>query len=122
MENDRLSEVKAVCAESDVVIVCLGLDALIEGEEATANNGFIGGDKNDLAFPGLQHKILETAYASQKPIVLIVLAGSAMDLVWADTHIPAIIQGWYPGAVGGSAIANVLFGKVAPQAKLPITF
>ena len=62
------------------------------------------------------------AYESGKPVVLVVLSGSALSFNWADEHIPAIIQGWYPGAVGGKAIANILFGDVSPEGKLPLTF
>lgn len=120
--NDRISEVKAVCAESDVVVVCLGLDAGLEGEEGDAGNQFGSGDKPDLKFPGLQEEVLKTAYASGKPVVLIVLAGSALDLSWADEHVPAILQGWYPGAQGGRVIAEALFGEFSPEGKLPVTF
>lgn len=119
--NDRLGEVKGVCKESDAVIVCLGLDAGLEGEEGDTGNQFASGDKTDLNFPGLQHQILETAYESGKPVILVVLSGSAMGLSWAGAHIPAIIQGWYPGAQGGRAIAEAIFGEYSPEGKLPIT-
>jgi len=56
------------------------------------------------------------------PVVLILLSGSALDVTWADEHIPAILQGWYPGAQGGRAIASILFGEKAPEGKLPVTF
>jgi beta-glucosidase len=65
---------------------------------------------------------LETAYASGKPVVLLILSGSALAVDWADEHIPAIMQCWYPGAQGGLAVANVLFGEKNPQGKLPVTF
>lgn len=120
--NDRISEVKGVCAESDVVIVCLGLDAGLEGEEGDTGNEFASGDKPDLRFPGLQETVLKTAYESGKPVILLVLTGSAMDLSWADRHIPAIVQCWYPGAQGGRAIAELLFGEFSPEGKLPVTF
>lgn len=120
--NDRIAEVKGVCKESDVVIVCLGLDAGLEGEEGDTGNQFASGDKPDLRFPGLQEEVLRVAYESGKPVILLVLTGSAMDLSWADEHIPAIMQCWYPGAQGGRAIAEVLFGEYSPQGKLPVTF
>ncbi|WNS44195.1 glycoside hydrolase family 3 C-terminal domain-containing protein [Paenibacillus sp. MMS20-IR301] len=120
--NDRISEVKAVCAESDIVVVCLGLDAGLEGEEGDTGNQFASGDKPDLRFPGIQEEVLKTAYASGKPVVLVVLSGSALDLSWADGHIPAIMQGWYPGSQGGRAIAEALFGEFSPEGKLPVTF
>ena len=121
-ENDRMSEVRGVCAESDVVVVCLGLDATLEGEEGDTGNEFASGDKINLNLPGLQHKVLEEAYASGKPVILILLAGSALAVNWAEEHIPAIIQGWYPGAEGGRAIADILFGEKNPEGKLPVTF
>lgn len=120
--DDRIAEVKGVCKESDVVIVCLGLDAGLEGEEGDTGNQFASGDKPDLRFPGIQEQILQVAYESGKPVILLVLTGSAMDLSWADERLPAIMQCWYPGAQGGRAIAEVLFGEYSPQGKLPVTF
>ena len=120
--NDRLSEVKAVCSVSDVVVVVLGLDASIEGEEGDAGNEFASGDKLDLKFPGLQPEILHAAYESGKPVILVSMTGSAMALNWEDSHIPAIIQAWYPGAAGGRAVAELIFGAYSPEGKLPVTF
>lgn len=120
--KDRYSEVKAVCEASDVVIMCLGLDAGLEGEEGDTGNSYASGDKPDLNLPGNQQEILEIAYASGKPVVLVLLAGSALAVTWADEHIPAIVQGWYPGAQGGRAIARMLFGDVNPEGHLPVTF
>ncbi|MCM1568471.1 MAG: glycoside hydrolase family 3 C-terminal domain-containing protein [Roseburia sp.] len=122
IENDRISEVKGVCAESDVIIACMGLDSGLEGEEGDEGNEFASGDKPNLDLPGLQQQILETIYASGKPVILILLSGSALAVNWADEHIPAIIQGWYPGAQGGRAIADILFGEKNPEGKLPVTF
>ncbi|GBF76682.1 glycosyl hydrolase [Paenibacillus sp. 598K] len=119
--GDRLSEVKGVCAQSDVVVVCLGLDASLEGEEGDTGNQYGSGDKRDLAFPGLQEEVLRTAYESGKPVILVVLAGSAMGLGWAEAHVPAILQGWYPGSQGGRVIADAIFGAFSPEGKLPIT-
>lgn len=122
MGKDRDSEVKAVCEASDVVIMCLGLDAGLEGEEGDESNQYASGDKPNLNLPGRQQDILEAAYASGKPVVLILLSGSALAVNWADEHIPAIIQGWYPGAQGGRAIARVLFGDKNPEGRMPVTF
>ena len=120
--DDRLSEVRGVCAESDVVIACLGLDATLEGEEGDTGNEFASGDKPNLNLPGLQQHILEEIYACGKPVILVLLSGSALAVNWADEHVPAIIQGWYPGAQGGKAIADIIFGEKNPEGKLPITF
>lgn len=122
MANDRISEVKAVCSVSDVVVAVLGLDSTIEGEEGDAGNEFASGDKLDLKFPGLQSEVLRAAFESGKPVILVSMTGSAMALNWEDSHIPAIIQAWYPGAAGGRAVAELLFGAYSPEGKLPVTF
>lgn len=120
--NDRISEVKAVCSRSDVVVACLGLDSGLEGEEGDTGNQFGSGDKPDLDLPGIQEDVLEAMYESGKPVVLVLLSGSALAVNWAQEHIPAIIQGWYPGALGGRAIAEAIFGEFSPSGKLPVTF
>ena len=122
LKNDRISEVKGVCKESDIIIACLGLDSGLEGEEGDEGNEYASGDKPNLKLPGLQEEVLETIYASGKPVVLVLLSGSALAINWADEHIPAIIQGWYPGAQGGKAIAELIFGEYSPEGKLPVTF
>ena len=120
--NDRLAEVKAVCANSDVVIACMGLDSGLEGEEGDQGNHYASGDKPDLNLPGLQEEVLKAIYESGKPAVLVLLSGSALAINWAQEHIPAILQGWYPGAQGGRAIAEAIFGEFSPEGKLPVTF
>lgn len=122
VENDRIAEVKAICESSDVVIACMGLDPSLEGEEGDQGNEFASGDKPNLDLPGIQQKVLETIYASGKPVILVLLSGSALAVNWADEHIHAILQGWYPGAQGGRAIADILFGERNPEGKLPVTF
>src|SRR5690606_6358566 len=107
---------------ADVVIVCLGLDATLEGEEGDTGNEFASGDKPDLNLPGLQQELLEKVYATGKPIVLVLLSGSALAVTWADEHIPAIVQAWYPGGRGGEAVAALLFGEYSPSGRLPVTF
>ncbi len=104
-QNDRLAEVKGVCAQSDVVIACLGLDSGLEGEEGDEGNQYASGDKADLNLPGLQEDILRIMVESGKPVVLILLSGSALAINYAQDKVPAILQGWYPGAQGGRAIA-----------------
>ncbi|MBR2950333.1 MAG: glycoside hydrolase family 3 C-terminal domain-containing protein [Lachnospiraceae bacterium] len=121
-DRDRFSEVKAVCEQSDVLVVVLGLDASIEGEQGDASNEFSSGDKLNLSFPGLQNEVLQIAYESGKPVILVSMTGSAMALDWEDSHLPAIIQAWYPGARGGQAVAELIFGAYSPEGKLPVTF
>lgn len=120
--NDRMSEVRAVADASDVIIACMGLDASLEGEEGDEGNEFASGDKPGLNLPGLQEEVLKELVKSGKPVVLVLLSGSALAVPYADEHIPAIVQGWYPGARGGKAIADILFGEASPEGKLPVTF
>lgn len=120
--NDRIAEVKAVCEMSDIVIACMGLDSGLEGEEGDEGNEFSSGDKPNLNLPGIQEEVLRTISESGKPTVLVLLSGSALAVPWAADHIPAILQAWYPGAEGGHAVADILFGKASPEGKLPVTF
>lgn len=120
--KDRFAEAVAVARKSDAVVMCLGLDATIEGEQGDTSNEYASGDKNHLNLPGLQQELLETVFKVGKPIILVLLSGSALAVTWADTHIPAIIQAWYPGAEGGKAVASLIFGDYSPSARLPVTF
>ena len=90
MENDRLAEAKMVCEMSDVVIACFGLDPGLEGEEGDQGNEFASGDKPNLNLPGIQEEVLKELYKSGKPIILVLLSGSALSIPWADEHIPAL--------------------------------
>lgn len=122
VKNDRISEVKAVCEMSDVIIACMGLDSGLEGEEGDQGNEYASGDKPDLRLPGLQEDVLRVIIESRKPVVVLLLSGSALTVPYADEHADAILQCWYPGAEGGRAVAAILFGDYAPEGKLPITF
>ena len=119
---DRLCEAISAAEQSDIVILCLGLDANLEGEQGDVANEFAGGDKKDLNLPGLQQNLLETITKIGKPTILILLSGSALAINWADKNVDAILQGWYPGSFGGEAIASIIFGDESPSGKLPITF
>lgn len=121
-DNDRTAEARAVAAASDIVIACFGLDPSLEGEEGDQGNEFASGDKPNLNLPGIQLDVLKAIYESGKPVILVLLSGSAIAVKWADDNIPAIIQGWYPGAQGGRAIARLIFGDINPEGKLPVTF
>ena len=120
--NDRIAEARAVAKASDVVIACFGLDPSLEGEEGDEGNEFASGDKPNINLPGIQSEVLRTIYETGTPIILVLLSGSALAVTWEDEHFPAIVQGWYPGAQGGRAIADILFGEANPEGKLPVTF
>src|SRR5205085_10363562 len=84
--------------------------------------GFRGGDRTRIDLPAAQQRLLERIVATGKPTVLVLLNGSALAVGWANEHVPAIVEGWYPGQAGGTALADVLFGDYNPAGRLPITF
>ena len=120
--NDRLAEATAVAKRSDKVILVLGLDETLEGEEGDTGNSYYSGDKGDLLLPEPQRILLERMLSIGKPTVVVLLAGSAIDLSAAQERAGAILLGWYPGACGGRAVAELLFGREAPSGKLPVSF
>lgn len=119
--DDRIAEAKIVAKHSDVVVLCLGLDETLEGEEGDAGNSYASGDKAGLELPAAQQKLLQAVAETGTPFIVCMMAGSAMDLNFADAHANAVLQVWYPGACGGKAVADILFGNDSPSGKLPIT-
>ncbi len=120
---DRISEAVIAAKHSDVVVLCVGLDETIEGEAHHISTGeAAGGDKEDLLLPKVQRTLIEEVLKVGKPTILCLMAGSAIDLSEYEKQCDAILMLWYPGARGGSALAQILFGKESPSGKLPITF
>ena len=117
-QPDLLAEARAVCDEADAVVLVVGLDEILEGEEGDAGPG----DKVDLLFPRPQRILMDTVFSTGKPVILVNMCGSAMDLREADEKAAAILQAWYPGARGGKDVADIIFGNVSPSGKLPLTF
>ena len=118
-------ETKALEAaeKADVVVAVMGLSPALEGEEMSVDvEGFAGGDRTDIRLPRPQEELLKQIHALGKPVVLVLLNGSALAVNWAAEHIPAIVEAWYPGQAGGDAIADVLFGDYNPAGRLPVTF
>jgi beta-glucosidase len=119
----QLAEAKHAVAKADVVVAFVGLSPDVEGEALQIDvPGFDGGDRNDIALPAPQHALLEQAKASGKPLVVVLMSGSAVALTWAEQHADAIVAAWYPGQSGGDAIARVLAGDYNPAGRLPVTF
>jgi beta-glucosidase len=121
---DPALERKAVAAASasDVAVLVLGLSPRLEGEEMKVPvPGFSGGDRTTLDLPAAQQHLLEAVRATGKPVVLVLLNGSALGTTWADNHVPAIVEAWYPGQAAGTAVADVLFGRYNPAGRLPVT-
>ncbi len=121
-KRDRIAEAVSAAEHSDAVVLCLGLDETLEGEEGDDGNGYASGDKNDLLLPAVQRELLEVVTNVGKPVILCLTAGSAIDLSFAEENCAAILQLWYPGARGGKAAAELLFGECSPSGKLPVTF
>lgn len=118
--GDCLAEVKAQVDLADVVILVVGMDETIEGEEIIGKEGFTG-DKNDLLLPKCQQDLVSTVVSRNKPVILVNMSGSAIDFAEGN-QADAIIQAWYPGAMGGKAISDLIFGEYSPSGKLPVTF
>jgi beta-glucosidase len=117
------ADLAAGTKDADVVVAVVGLTSDLEGEEmAIKVDGFSGGDKTSLDLPLEQRALLERAKALGKPLVVVLMNGSAIDLSWAKENAGAILEAWYPGQSGGLAVANVLAGKADPGGRLPLTF
>jgi beta-glucosidase len=110
-------------ANADVIVAAVGLNSDLEGEEMKVNiEGFSGGDKTSIDLPADQRKLLEQAQATGKPLIVVLMNGSTLDLSWAKEHAAGVIEAWYPGQAGGLAIGNVMAGKTNPAGRLPLTF
>ena len=120
---DHAARALEVAQKADVIIAVMGLSPALEGEEMPVDvDGFVGGDRTEIGLPESQEKLLRQLQALGKPMVLVLLGGSALAVNWAAEHIPAILEAWYPGEMGGEAIADVLFGDYNPGGRLPVTF
>jgi beta-glucosidase len=109
--------------QADVVVMCMGITPRMEGEEMDVKiDGFLGGDRTRLDLPEVQQQLIKEIHALGKPVILVLLNGSALAINWEDKNIPAIIEAWYPGQAAGQAIADVIFGDYNPGGKLPVTF
>lgn len=112
-----------LASKSDIVVLCMGLTPLLEGEEMDVKvPGFLGGDRTDISLPKVQTDLIKSIVALNKPTVLVLLNGSALAFNWEAQNVPAIVEAWYPGQAGGTAIADVLFGDYNPAGRLPLTF
>src|SRR5208283_3258994 len=113
----------AAVRNADVVIAVLGITGDLEGEEMPVNeDGFKGGDRTSIDLPRPEEKLLEAVTAAGKPVVLVLANGSALAVNWAKEHVNAILESWYAGEEGGTAVAQTLSGKNNPAGRLPVTF
>ena len=119
LREDALSKAR----EADAVVMVMGLNPSVEGEEMDVRaEGFRGGDRTDIGLPKPQEELIKAVHALGKPVVLVLLGGSALAVNWADENVPAVVEAWYPGQEGGTALADVLFGDYNPAGRLPVTF
>ncbi len=123
ISTDPAGDLKSVAAQADVLVAVVGLTSDLEAEESPVEiPGFKGGDKTTLDLPADQQALLEQAKALGKPLIVVAMNGSPLNLSWAKDNASAILEAWYPGQAGGLAIANVLSGKTNPAGRLPLTF
>jgi beta-glucosidase len=116
-------EAVKIAQQSDVVVAFVGLSPHLEGEEMPIHvEGFNGGDRTDISLPKAQQNLLDALAATGKPLVVVLLNGSALAVHWAEQHAQAILEAWYPGEAGGTAIAETLSGANNPGGRLPVTF
>jgi beta-glucosidase len=122
IDAEREAAVKAA-NEADVVVALVGLSPELEGEEMPVHvKGFNGGDRTTIELPAVQEKLLEAVAATGKPLVVVLMNGSALAVDWAKQHANAVVEAWYPGEEGGDAIGKVLAGAINPAGRLPVTF
>ncbi|MEM6866649.1 MAG: glycoside hydrolase family 3 C-terminal domain-containing protein, partial [Bacteroidota bacterium] len=122
-EENLEKEALEIAEDADAVILCMGISPLLEGEEMKVKvDGFSGGDRVHTKLPKTQSNLIKKIQALGKPTVLVLLNGSALSINWENDNIPAIIEAWYPGQAGGTAIADVIFGDYNPSGRLPVTF
>ena len=120
--NDRIAEAVVTAENSDTVILVVGLDETIEGEQPDEGNVGQAGDKENLLLPKCQRILIDAVLQVGKPTIIVTLAGSSIDLSEYEDKVNALLLGWYPGEMGGKAITDILFGEVSPSGKLPVTF
>ena len=109
--------------DADVIIYVGGISPRLEGEEMKVHTpGFSGGDRTSINLPAVQTEFLKALKATGKPIVFVMMTGSAIAIPWEEENIPAILNAWYGGEAAGTAVADVLFGDYSPSGKLPVTF
>lgn len=120
---DALARAVAAAKQADVVVAVVGITSLLEGEEMSVDiPGFKGGDRTSLDLPQPEEDLLKAVKAAGKPLVVVLMNGSALSVNWAEANANAILEAWYPGEEGGAAIAETLAGVNNPAGRLPVTF
>jgi beta-glucosidase len=124
--REGFPEAVEIARRSRLAVVVMGLSQEVEGEEGQLEGNPPGvssqGDRTQIGFPGVQEELLKAIYETGTPVILVLVNGSAVAIHWAQQHVPAILEAWYPGQAGGLALADVLFGDYNPSGRLPVTF
>jgi len=121
-DEELKSEALEVAKKADIIIMCMGITPRLEGEEMRVTvDGFRGGDRTRIDLPDVQQQLIRDIHALGKPVILVLLNGSALAVNWEKENIPAIIESWYGGQAAGQAIADVIFGDYNPAGRLPVT-
>jgi beta-glucosidase len=122
-EANPLRDAVQAAKSSDAVIFVGGISPMLEGEEMPVSApGFLGGDRTDIGLPKVQEEMIQALQKTGKPVVVVLMTGSALAVNWAQRNAAAIVLAWYPGQAGGTALADVLFGAYNPAGRLPVTF
>jgi beta-glucosidase len=123
VKENKPEDIASRVSDADVIVFVGGISPELEGEEMpVSQTGFSGGDRTSITLPAIQTETLKALHATGKPVVLVLMTGSAIAMDWENKHIPAIVNGWYGGQAAGAAIADVIFGDYNPSGKLPVTF
>ncbi len=124
--REGFSEAVEIARRSKLAVVVMGLSQEVEGEEGQLEGNPPGvssqGDRTQISLPGVQEELLKAIYETGTPVILVLVNGSAIAINWAQQHVPAILEAWYPGQAGGLALADILFGDYNPSGRLPVTF
>jgi beta-glucosidase len=123
--GETIPDAMAAVKNADIVVSAVGITAELEGEEMSSEGlppGFSGGDRTSLDLPRAEEDLIEAASAAGKPLVVVLMNGSALSVNWAAEHANAILEAWYPGEEGGTAVAKTLSGANNPAGRLPVTF
>ncbi len=119
LKKDAIEKAK----QADAIVMVAGITPSVEGEEMDVKvDGFRGGDRTEITLPKPQEDLIKEIQGLGKPVILVLMGGSALAVNWANDNVPAILDAWYPGQDGGAAIADIIFGDYNPAGRLPVTF
>ena len=123
VDDDVSPDTRTAVRAADLVVAVVGITSRLEGEEMPVSiPGFLGGDRTSIDLPQPEEALLEAIAGTGKPLAVVLLNGSALAVNWMNSHANAILEAWYPGEEGGTAVAKTLSGENNPAGRLPVTF